>query len=101
VRPLHTAGKDLAAWASSSHHASRGPCAKKGTLPQWPQAGTSLGSQDSQGLVPEGLQFAPVFLPEFLCPLNCIHGLWLAGHSSLHHLPTAEVPNKLCRDSTG
>lgn len=37
----------------------------------------------------QSLQFAPVLLTEFLCPLSCIHGFWLAGHSSLHHLPTA------------
>lgn len=65
----------------------------------WP--GVTAGSQDSQGLVPQGLQFAPVLLTELLCPLSCVHGFWLAGHSSLHHLPTAEGSNKLCQRQTG
>lgn len=47
-------------------------------------------SWDSQGLLPQCLQFAPILLPELLCPLSCVYGFWLAGHSSLHHLPTAE-----------
>lgn len=46
--------------------------------------------------MPQCLQFAPILLPELLRPLSCIDGLWLAGNSSLHHLPAAEGSKKLC-----
>lgn len=103
ARLLHIARKDHAAWASCSCQASRGPCAKSGHRQglAWGHSGVTVGSQDSQGLVPQGLQFAPVLLTELLCPLSCVHGFWLAGHSSFHHLPTAERSSKLGQRQQG
>lgn len=75
------------------------PVPRVGTGRGWP--GVTVGSQDSQGLVPQGLQFAPVLLTELLCPLSCVHGFWLAGHSSFHHLPTAERSSKLGQRQQG
>lgn len=57
---------------------------------RWPWGGAGAGTRwHSQGLVPQGLQLAPVLLPELRSPLSRIRRLRLAGHGTLHHLPTA------------
>lgn len=53
-------------------------------------AGEAVTHQDAghlQGLLSQGLKLVPVLLSELLCPLSCIHGVWLARHCALHYLP--------------
>jgi len=39
-----------------------------------------------QRLVPKSLEFVTVFLPKLFCPLHSLWLVFLASHSSLHHL---------------
>jgi hypothetical protein len=87
---MATRGTEEAEGTTSSGpcQASGGPHANSALLLGGTEEVVSSGIQHSQGLVSQCLQLAPVFLPELLSPLSCIHGLRLAGHSTLHHLST-------------